>query len=99
MAVSWIFTLSILFYLYLLTSFVSKIKSLHGDYWKGIGSPNNFDPNGQIKIIGMIFIHGRLPEHIYVAYKTKIYLIRLFAFLSLAAMMAVFLMISVGWYA
>jgi hypothetical protein len=98
MIVSWLFPASIVLYLYILMSLISKIKISHSDYWRNIGSPSSFDPNGQMRIIGLIFMSKNMPKYIFDAYKNRIYAIRFFFSLSLIDLVLILFMIKIGLY-
>jgi hypothetical protein len=48
----------------------------HKEYWESIGNPSSFDPNGQVKVLKLIFLPKTLPANIYVVYEKKILAIR-----------------------
>jgi hypothetical protein len=97
-SLSWLFVISTIVYLLCLFSFTSSLKSKYAAYWREIGSPSNSDPNGQMKILSLVFRSKGLPDEIRPIYQRKILVIRLFAFIGLASFAGICLMISLGWF-
>lgn len=98
LVVSWLFPISVVLYLFFLRSFISKVKSRQECYWKSIGNPSSFDPNGQMKVLSLIFLPRKIPKPIWDMQKKRVYAIRLFAFLSLASLALIVYMIEIGLY-
>lgn len=94
--ISWGFPLIVACYLYALYKFVSNIKVRHEEYWKSIGNPGNTDPNGQVKILKIIFVPGALPTNIFFDYKEKIFAIRWLAGLGIIFFIGIILLAWLG---
>lgn len=69
-------------YLVTLLRFTGALKEFEIKYWSDIGSPSNSDANGQVKVLGLIFVPNRLPPDIFEKYKSRIYVIRTCAVVS-----------------
>lgn len=89
---------SMALYLYFILSFAAKLKREYHEYWVSIGSPSSTDPNGQVKVLSLVFVPGRLPPELHQACWGVLWKTRLFGALSLASFMAVMCMIWAGWF-
>jgi hypothetical protein len=96
MLISWGFPLTVACYLYNLYKLVSSIKVEYEEYWKSIGSPSSTDPNGQVKILKLIFLPNALPAIIFSYYKVRIFAIRWLACLGIILFIGIILLAEFG---
>lgn len=96
--ISWAFPIVVVVYLVMLTRFVGTMKSAHQDYWRSIGDPGLWDPNGQALILGKVFLPNRLPEQVVSRHKGSLIAIRGLALLGILLFAAILLMIWLGVY-
>lgn len=89
---------SVSLYLYFILAFASRLKRENPEYWMAIGSPSNTDPNGQVKVLSLVFVPGKLPAELHQAYWGALWRTRVFAALSLVSFIAVMCMIWTGGY-
>lgn len=94
--ISWGLPITLTLYLFFLYGFVSAVKSCQKEYWESIGSPSSTDPNGQIKIMRMIFFSSFLPKEIFEIYKRKILIIRYLACAGILFFVGIFIMVMIG---
>lgn len=96
--VSWGFPLIVACYLYFLYKFISAIKVEQKEYWESIGNPSSSDPNGQAKVLKLIFLPKALPASIFVAYEKKILAIRGLAYVGVIFFAAIIVLGLLGQY-
>jgi len=83
-------------YLIMLLQFTGALKECEAKYWSDIGSPSNSDPNGQAKVLGLIFLPDRLPQDIFEKYKSQIYVIRVCAVFSVVSFAVLVTLLKLG---
>lgn len=96
--VAWSFFLSLAAYLLFLFLFIKKMRMEQGAYWAHLGNPSSFDPNGQIKVLGIIFLRDRIPSDILANCRALVFAIRLFAVTALVFFGAISIMVATGMY-
>jgi hypothetical protein len=83
-------------YLVALLRFTGALKDREPKYWFNIGSPSNSDPNGQAKILSLVFIPNRLPQYIFEKYKYQIYAIRICGVMSIVSFAILVTLLKLG---
>ncbi len=96
--ISWAFPLVVVAYMVLLVSFMTVIRREHRDYWKSIGSPGLWEPNGQVEILKRVFLPSRLPAQIAGRHRLLLNSIRMLAVLGLVLFFSILLMIWLGMF-
>lgn len=96
--VSWGFPLVVVAYLVVLVSFVSMMRRDYHEYWKSIGSPGLWEPNGQAAILKRVFLPRQLPAQIATRHGLWLKSIRILAALGVALFLTVLLMIWLGMF-
>lgn len=96
--VSWGFPLIVVCYLCFLYKFISTIKVEQKEYWESIGNPSSSDPNGQAKVLKLIFLPRALPAKIFVAYEKSILAIRGLAYTGVVFFITIIVLGLLGKY-
>jgi len=83
-------------YLVALLRFTGALKECEVKYWSDIGSPSNSDPNGQAKVLSLVFLPNRLPQYIFEKYKYQIYVIRICGIVSIVSFAVLVTLLKLG---
>lgn len=94
--ISWAFPVVIVIYLVTLARLASSIRDEFHDYWKSIGDPGLWDPNGQMKILKIVFLPRLLPKEIAGRYGLRINVVRILGIMGLVLFAVILLLIWHG---
>lgn len=93
---SWALPAVVIAYLVTLVRLVSSIRKEDSAYWRSIGNPSLWDPNGQMAILKRVFLPKFFPGEIVERYKVEINVVRLLGLAGLAIFAATLLLIGLG---